>query len=208
MSGDLDDDTLAEIATGFLIERRFVTMMCDEGTIGFWNDVVPITMPDGVTYQGLGRLGVFSPIPSTLDFSISAVTTTLSGLDDTVIDDFLTMSWHLRPVVLRSWLFDQSLNTAFDSPLFEFWGLMDKATRTGGDKTPGSIVLSIEDASRRSTVTNLSIRSDGDQRMRLSTDGSFQGVASVGRADLYWGMRQPNRHSNPITIHGYPPMKP
>ena len=108
-------------------------------------------------------------------------------------------------MVATSRLFAPSLRTVFASPLLKFSGLMDKATRSGGDGQPGALVITIEDPMRASTLNNVSIRSDGDQRQRLSTDTAFQYVASVGRTEQYWGTKQPHLKIGSIT--GLPPKK-
>jgi hypothetical protein len=206
MSGDLDDATLAQIATGYLIERRFVTCYFDEGAKGFWNDIGNIVLADGITYQGTGKVGQISDIPATTDMSLPGVTVTLSGLDDTVIAAFFSYTWHLRKIVLRSFLFAPSMASVFASPLVTFTGLMTKATRTGGDKQKAALVITVDDAMRRSVISSIGIRSDGDQRLRLSTDSAFRGVGSVGRTVQYWGQPQPH---NPVypTITGLPTKK-
>lgn len=189
MSGDFDEDTLAQIATGQLQPRNFVQVAFDEGTRGFWDDIDDIVI-DGVPYLGTGKISAISDIPGTIDLSADSVTATLSGLDPDVIGEFLSLSWHLRPVAVFCLLFDNGLRNTFASSLFDYSGIIDKATKSGGGGQSGNLVISIADALSRGAINSLGIRSNGDQRRRASNDGLFSRASFVGRQEVYWGVRQ------------------
>jgi hypothetical protein len=201
MSGDFDDATAARIAAGFVTTRNIVKVACDEGPVAWWNDFGDVTLDDGVTYDGRGQLGPISDLSGNIDLSSLTLSVTVSNVGGLAAAQLLTRSWHLRPVTAACRLFDAPLRNVFASPLWKFSGLLDKATVSGGDGQQGVITLSLIDALGRGAVNTVSIRSDGDQRGRLSTDGLFKGVNSVGRREVYWGVRQPRfKHPAPNTV--------
>ncbi|MBL6853710.1 MAG: hypothetical protein ISS15_05325 [Alphaproteobacteria bacterium] len=185
----LSSATQTALAAGLLVVRALVNVYVDEGLFGFWNDLGTVSI-GGVTYYGTGKLGEISKVDGVTNLSIPNFTVTLNGLDTDVLNDFFTYTWHQRPIQVLLALLDASRNLV-DTPVVMASGRMDKAAIRGGGKQQSSLQLSCEDVSRRLSWVNPAVRSDADQRQRLSTDTFFSQVATTIEQQMYWGVKQP-----------------
>lgn len=186
----LSSANLAALAAGRIVPRALALMQFDEGAYGFWNDNGDIVV-SGVTYHGTGALGTISALTETTNQSIPNFNLTLSGLDAEVLSDFFNYTWHQRAAQVYLALLDPASRLFVDAPTLMASGRMDKASIKGGAGQKSTLTISCEDVSRRLSWVNPTVRSDGDQRQRLSTDTFFQYVATTAQQQLYWGTKQP-----------------
>lgn len=193
----LSSATLAAIAAGAVRPRALVQVQLVEATYGFWNDA-GVLVTGGITYYGTGKLGSISAVAGVTNLGAPSITYTLSGLDPIVLQTFFTYTWHQRPIQLYLGLLDSS-NTLVDTPSLMASGRMDEAKLKGGKGKSAALQIAAEDVSRRLAWTNPSVRSDGDQRGRLSTDTFMQYVATTAEKQIYWGQKQP-RPSHAFSI--------
>jgi len=186
-----DSATLANIATGNLVPRTLVTIYFDEIIKGYWNEAGPITN-SGISYTGDSALGEVTGIEGGTSLSMANVSVKLSSVDPGVAYDFLTLSWHMRRIVIEDWLFDQSMRTIYPTPLERYPALIGNAVVSQKSNDPASITLELVDLLSLTIVNSSSFRTDGDQRRRSATDDFFSSISQVSAPrDVYWAKRQP-----------------
>jgi len=200
-----DAGTLAAIATGRLVRRKFVLAEFSEGSIGWWNDAGTVTV-NGIVYRGDCVIGEVSGISGESDLSMANVTAKLSASDAAILGAFEHYTWHFRPMTVQCLLFDPSMHTIYPTPWWRYRGLMEKVTHPQSTSEGATINVKIADLLSRGLRSPAAFRTDGDQRMRLSTDSAFRYVSTVDRTvDVVWGQRQ-QKYGNAV-VRGLTPTK-
>lgn len=187
---NLSDPVRAGLLSGYIIPRLFVKGDFLSATWGFWNDAGDVSVDD-VTYYGSGALVSVSATGGVSDLSIPGLTVTLSGLEPEVFASFFAEVWHQRPMALDIGFLDPATNNLLGAPDRAFSGYMDDAKRSGASKKTAKLEIQCEDASWRSTRVFSDVRSDSNQRARLSTDTFMRRLAVASQQTIYFNQPTP-----------------
>lgn len=186
----LSSQARAALLAGNIIIRWFWRGAFGSGAKGFWNDADDVLLDD-VPYYGGGGMVSISSVPGVDDLSIPGLTVTLSSNKQQAFDGFFADVWHQKECALRLGLFNTETRNLVDEPDLAFSGYMDAAKRTGGAGNPAKLTIQCEDASMRAKRQFYTVRSDADQRARLSTDTFHQRLATASQKTVYWNQPTP-----------------
>lgn len=185
-----DSGTLAELAAGRLIVRTMVDFYFDEDTLGLWSDAGAIIVGD-IAYVGNCSIAGVKGISGRSDLSMIDASLVFNSADDTVTQWFSDYTWHLRRIDVRGVLFNTSMRTVHETPVWRHVGLMEKATIDEVEDNPSTITLKIADLARMSVVGTFAFFTDVSQRKRLATDSALRNIGAISRPeDIQWGPRQ------------------
>lgn len=187
---NISDALRAGLLSGYIIPRLFVKGEFGSGTWGFWNDAGDVAV-GGVTYYGSGALVSVSAMSGVSDLSVPGLTVSLSGVNGETFESFFSEVWHQKPMALDIGFLDPATRNLLDAPDRAFAGYMDDAKRSGASKKAAKLDIQCEDASWRSTRVFADVRSDANQRDRLSTDTFMKRLAVASQQTVYWNQPTP-----------------
>jgi hypothetical protein len=172
-----------------------------------WGGYGPLEI-DGNDFSGVGNSSVAQQTAGAIGGVAQGLTLTLSGIEPsilTLLDD--ADQFKGASVVIYRLIFGPDGKTLLDAHIFDR-GRLDTISADEVVGAAASISAAVESAARGLGRSLSRMRSDSDQRLILSSDGYFKGVAYAGQKMLYWGGKRPVRtgdaHGGPVagTIGG------
>lgn len=167
-------------------------------TYRFWGGVGDLAMPGEGTFQGVGAMGLLTPMTSQLGGGAEGVELRLSHLEPAVAATIEAEDYHQRVVTIWRLIFDEAGTTLLGQAVF-LVGRVDLVTieeQVGGE---AAIVMMVEGGRRDMSRRGARVRADADQRLLGgATDGAMKHVTTAGIRTLYWGKRP----QAPATING------
>lgn len=175
----------------WVVARDLITGLPDP--IGFWDDVGNVTVGSR-TYIGSGSVVKVDTIHATSDFTIPALTVTMSGLSPTVVAVVRGEVVSQASIEVSLGLFDVDTNSLVDSTLYTmFTGVID----TVEIQTPEAggfcnVIFTCESISRALTIKSTATRSPPSSKERSSTDLFYDYTGAQRERTVYFGRRDPN----------------
>lgn len=177
---------LAALDSGrFLVRALLKVSPADVDPFCVWDDIGSITY-SGDTYVGKAGRFTISPVQNSQDLAARSVDVVFAGIDQSVVNQFLTAPWHQAPVTIMRAI------VATDVPQVlhvttEFAGFVDQMLsqdRAGGTTT---LTYRCESSAREFQRAGARTRSDTDQRERDEDDEFYAFSASAITEPINWG---------------------
>lgn len=205
MARSVSSSILTALQARVLVPRDFLWLTVKDRSTGapfsygLWTGLGPITVPviDGTTgqtvnreYVGSGPLIGIGAVPLTNDMTVQTLTVTSSAIADAVQTDLRTYDADQAPVEIHRGLFDPSSRNLVDAAICRFVGFVDKIEiTTAKEGSDSQAVMTLVSHSRETTRMNPAVRSDADQKLRLSTDTGCKYTAVGGDWIVFWGQK-------------------
>ncbi len=106
---------------------HLVAVVFDDVTT-YMTDAYKTITYDGNDYVGVGHFLGFSDIEETADLAVASMTVSLSGVDQTFINAFLSKNYIDRQIVIYKAFLDTSTDALISDPILIFDGRMDAPT--------------------------------------------------------------------------------
>ena len=126
-----------------------------------WSGPWPLTI-NGQVYDGIGTLGGISSCKETIETEATGITISLSGIDNTILQECLDDIQLGAPATVYFGALDPATAQVIGQPCVYYRGLVDKPSHTTG-ATTSTISLAIESRMLR-------LQSGGQQRRYTSVD--------------------------------------
>lgn len=194
MARTLGTSTLNALNAGSIVDRGLIKFEFTSGTYGFWTGSGQYTY-DSLTYEGVGSLIRVNAFPSNTSGSAIGVEVELSSIADTALTNDILASiydeeYNQQPVTIYTAYIDADTRTTL-SVIQEFAGKVDKLEyreTVGGE---ARLIGSLESLARDFTRVGFRRRSDADQRLIDTNDGSLRHVAKAATQKIFWGRATP-----------------
>jgi len=182
------DAAKAALERGEAIVSAAVEVLCDPPFRVFGGyGVLPI---DGHDYTGIGDRGLAQEVGQSVGGSAQGVQLTLSGIEQAVVAMIDAASVRAAPVTVRKLIFDSSGTQMLDASVYAR-GRVDQLPITDNAGGKSSVSAMVETAARGLGRRGGRMRTDADQRLIKSIDGSFKSVSYAAQKTLYWGGKRP-----------------
>jgi hypothetical protein len=167
-----------EISPCFLVDLTFTS-----GPAHVWSGVGNLAW-SGNTYAGVGSLGSVGDVAESTEVKAEGTTVTLSGIDNTLLNDCLSDIQNGAPATI--WFALISNGQILGTPYPLYVGTVDKATVHVGTNT---IAISLNLENRMAMLQRPTSRryTSADQRYYYPDDTGFQWVEILNDIALRWG---------------------
>lgn len=190
------DEFIADLRAGGVIDIGAVAVYCDP-PVFVWGGYGQIIL-DGDTYEGVGDKGLVTVTGGSLGGAAQNLELSLSGIDPETLAVFNVTS--LRDVPVKVWRlgFDASGTKLRDASVFSR-GRLDQIPRDDAADGTATLRAIVETAALGLGRASARRRSDADQRLVKSDDGSLKAVSYAGNKTLYWGGVPPAKASHALS---------
>lgn len=184
-----NDAAQAAIEAGNAVSHGAVYVGTSPDPGAYWGGFGDITLPDEVTYVGIGDRGLITAASGQLGTASQPITLTLSAVEPAVAALFTESG--LRGAEVRIWrLVCDTAGRFLDAQLFS-QGEVDTLSRDLAEDGTFTITIQVETASRSNSRSGGRLAAGADQHLVDDTDTCLDAVSSAAQVTLYWGGKKP-----------------
>lgn len=152
------------------------------GDIRIHTDIGSVTF-DSEVYQGLGDLSTITPVIEDSELSSSSITVALSGVNNSLLNSFLTEDFHGRAATVFLGVKDPE--NVFIDAFIVFNGFMDTDTIVSGKTS--TIALKLNNTLALWDRKKLTLNNNEDHQKDFPGDIFFEFVEDLRNKNYAWG---------------------